>query len=30
LRKWLGEEAVKIRMGVPGAEITTSSEPEMA
>ena len=30
LRKWLGEEAVKIRMGVPGTEITTSSEPEMA
>jgi DNA polymerase-3 subunit alpha len=30
LRKWLGDEAVKIRMGVPGTEITTSPEPEMA
>jgi hypothetical protein len=30
LRKWLGDEAVKVRMGVPGTDITTSPELEMA
>jgi len=30
LRKWLGDEAVKVRMGVPGTDITTSPEPEVA